>query len=87
MKHPSSAGIVPCMIFFLSGRPALGVLTLFMQVSLFLWPTATRWAREVQEQDSVKRMLQELSETYRPAMIATAEPAYPAITKKFRQPA
>ncbi len=87
MKHPSSAGIIPCMSFFLSGRPGLGVLTLLMQVSLFLWPTAARWAKEVQEQDNIKRLLLELSETYRPAMIATAEPAYPAISKKFQQPA
>lgn len=87
MKHPDSAGILPCMTFFLSGRPALGGLTLLMQVSLFLWPTAARWAKEVREQDDLKRMLQELSEVYRPAQISGVQPAYPAITKKFQQPA
>jgi hypothetical protein len=87
MKHPSSAAIMPCMSFFLSGRPALGVLTLLMQISLLLWPTAARWAKEVQEQDNIKQLLEELSETYRPALVTAAGPAYPAIAKKFQQPA
>jgi hypothetical protein len=87
MKHPGLAAIMPCMSFFLSGRPALGVLTLLMQVSLLLWPTAARWAKEMQEHDNIKKLLQELSETYRPALVAADEPAYPAISKKFQQPA
>jgi hypothetical protein len=87
MKHQSSAGMAPFMVFFMSGRPGLGLLTLLMQVSLVLWPTASRWAKEAQEQDNIRHLLQELSETYRPALVTAAEPAYPVITKKFRQPA
>jgi len=87
MKHRSSVGIAPCMAFFLSGRPARGVLALMMQVSLLLWPAAAHWAKMVQEQDNIQRFLQELSETYRPALASTAGPAYPAISKTFQQPA
>ncbi len=87
MKHPSSVGIAPCMTFFLSGRLALGVLTLLMQVSLLLWPMAVRWAKEVKEQDNIQRLLQGLSETYRPVLVSTAGPVYPATFKKFQQPA
>lgn len=87
MKHPSSVGLAPCMAFFLSGRPACGVLALMMQVSLLLWPAAVHWAKKVKEQDGIQRLLQELSETYRPALASTAGPVYPAISKTFQQPA
>lgn len=87
MKQLHSAGVMPCMIFFQSGRLGFGILTALMQFSLLLWPTAARWAKETQEQDNIKLMLNELSETYRPAMVTGSEPAYPAVSKKFSQPA
>ncbi len=56
--------LLPCVTFFRAGRGGMGVTALFMQVSLFLWPTAVRMAREYSESHAVARMLTTLSETY-----------------------
>ena len=87
MNHSRSVDFVPFLTFFASGRFSIGFLTMLMQMSLFLWPTATRWAREAREQENVQKLLKELSETHRPPLASASKVAYPEITKKFRQPA
>lgn len=67
MMHPRSVDFAPFLTFLAAGRVAFALLAVLMQTSLFLWPTAARWAREARERESVKTLLQELSETYRQA--------------------
>jgi hypothetical protein len=43
----------------------MGLAALLMQLSLVLWPSAARMAREYSESHAVARMLTTLSETYK----------------------
>jgi hypothetical protein len=59
-----------------------GIAALLMQVTLVLWPLATRWARRVHEVSGREQLLAELaSQHYVPA-----DP-YARPSKKFRQTA
>jgi uncharacterized protein YggT (Ycf19 family) len=51
-----------------------------MQVSLLLWPVASRWARGSHEQRNIERMLVQLTQPYRPVVIPDDKPV-----KRFRQ--
>jgi hypothetical protein len=68
--------ILPCVTYFSAGRTGMGVVVLLMQVSLFLWPTAVRLAREYAESHAVDRMLTALSSAYQP-------PVQPVPRKRF----
>ncbi len=52
---------LPCAWFFRRGQRMNGVLAFLMQVSLFLWPSATRWASEEHERTSVEYLLAEIA--------------------------
>ena len=67
MKHSRSVDFAPFLTFLALGRVAFALLAILMQSSLFLWPMAARWAREAREQESIHKLLKELSETYHPA--------------------
>jgi hypothetical protein len=70
----------PCAVFFTSGRAGAGLLALTMQLSLLLWPVASRWARGSHEQRNIERMLVQLTQPYRPVVIPDDKPV-----KRFRQ--
>ncbi len=74
--------LFPCATFFAAGQTGTGVLTLLMQLSLVLWPTAAGMARQFAEDSGRQRLLFELSERHR----QTADP-YAHAVKKFRQAA
>lgn len=61
--------LLPCLTFFAAGRVGQGAATLVMQVSVFLWPTAYRMAREFSECHAVDRMLTKLAEAYQPLLM------------------
>jgi hypothetical protein len=67
-------------VFFAQGRVASGLLALLMQVSLVLWPAATRWARSAIEKSGVEKFLAELAAENHVKPDPYAQP-----TKKFRQ--
>jgi hypothetical protein len=71
---------LPCTSFFAVGRIPSGFLALVMQISLILWPLATRWARGIGDQSNIERVLAELAETHR----VPTDP-YPMPQKRFRQ--
>lgn len=73
---------LPCASFFASGRMVLGLLALVMQMSLVLWPLASKWARGTVDQSNIERMLAELSEANRVPVDPYAQPL-----KRFRQAA
>ena len=72
--------IFPCASFFHERRIFLGVVALLMQLSLVLWPAASRLARASDKHSGMEKMLAELSEANR----TPADP-YSRPTKKFRQ--
>ena len=49
---------------FAAGRTRLGMLLIFMQVSLVLWPTAVRAARRLEAQRVKQIMLDQLALEY-----------------------
>jgi hypothetical protein len=73
---------LPCAVFFRAGRVLAGIGVLLMQLSLVLWPVASRMARGLNEQSGVERLLAELSERHR----LPADP-YAKPQKRFRQAA
>lgn len=87
MKNSTLTSVVPCLSFFSAGQTGNGFLALLMQASLVFWPAAARWSRDSQERENIEHMLEELSDTYRPAVGMAAEPVYPAASKTYQQPA
>ncbi|MGE4481831.1 hypothetical protein [Acidocella sp.] len=88
MKYIPSPVAFPCLTFFATGRHGLGALAICMQASLFLWPTATRMAKETRARDHIERLLAELSDTYHAGKTGETNQVYPSvISKKFQQPA
>ena len=79
MKSLNLAKIFPCAALVADGRPVAGIIALFLQATLVLWPVASRWAHVSRERDGIERLLNELSETNR------AEDPYRFASKKFRQ--
>jgi hypothetical protein len=69
-------------MFFASGRTMAGVAALLMQLTLVLWPVATRWARRVHEVSAREQLLAELSSRHYVPVDPYARPS-----KKFRQTA
>ena len=67
MLSSRSVDFAPFLTFLVSGRVAYALLAVLMQSSLVFWPTAARWAREAREQETIHKLLMELSETHRPA--------------------
>jgi len=70
--------LVPCVSFFSAGRPAFGIITLLMQLSLIFWPAAAIFARRAGSNPDVDRKLAEFAEVHK--VDPYAKPA-----KKFRQ--
>lgn len=87
MNRSRSDVFAPFLKFFASGRLAFGFLAMLMQVSLLLWPAASRWAKKAREREEIEKLLQELSETHRPALSAVTKIIYPEVAKKIQQPA
>ena len=67
MDYSRSVNFAPFLTFFELRRFVFVLLAVLMQSSLFLWPIASRWAREAREQETLQKLLNELSETHRPA--------------------
>ncbi|MDE8347000.1 MAG: hypothetical protein POH28_12645 [Acidocella sp.] len=72
--------VFPCATFFASGQLLTAVVVLLMQLTVLLWPMASRMAKELDERHGVERLLAQLSETHR----APSDP-YAMPMKKFRQ--
>ncbi len=75
------SNVLPFAAFLAEGRVVPGIIALFMQVSLVLWPMAVRWARANDEQTGMEKKLAELSETHR----VHTDPYAKQPVKKFRQ--
>jgi hypothetical protein len=58
----------------------MGALALLMQISLVLWPTATRWAQRANEKSDIDKYLAELSAANRRPNDPYGQPS-----KKFRE--
>ncbi len=56
--------VLPCKCYFETGHAVLGFITLFMQLTLVLWPVASSMAASYRESQHIKRLLEELSETH-----------------------
>jgi hypothetical protein len=80
MTDSKSIEILPCVAFFSEGRFIAGIIALVMQLTIVLWPFASRWAREMNERSGVERLLAELSEAHRIPSDPYGMPA-----KRFRQ--
>ncbi len=78
----SSTELLPCGTFFSSGRTALGIAALVMQVSIIFWPQASAWARRFKEDSGVDRLLAEFADAHRVPVDPYAVPV-----KRFRQAA
>ncbi len=81
MSSSKLSTVLPCAAFFSQGLVLPGVVTLFMQLTLVLWPAASRWARANNAQTGMEKKLAELSETHR----VKSDPYAKQPTKKFRQ--
>jgi hypothetical protein len=57
--------VLPCAIFFRSGRRLDGFLNLLLQLTVIFWPVALAWAREVKRAHGVTALLSEISVTYK----------------------
>ncbi len=82
--------MLPCRAFFLAGKPAHGVAALLMQMSVFLWPLAASWARNVvSSPDGSARLKQNVNDVLEELVKANRAPVdpYARATKKFRQTA
>jgi hypothetical protein len=60
-----SSALFPSGVFFARGQVSMGIVTLLMQLSIVLWPTASRWASKSSQSHGVDRMLAELSEAHK----------------------
>jgi len=60
-----SNALLPCSAFFARGQVSMGIITLLMQLSIVLWPVASRWASKTTKSSGLERMLAELSETHK----------------------
>lgn len=57
--------LLPCVTFFAAGRFLTGLLVTFLQLTVLLWPFASRMAREFNETREIERMLKEISHSYK----------------------
>jgi hypothetical protein len=78
----STTELLPCGIFFSSGKMSLGITALAMQASIIFWPQASAWARRYKADSGVDRLLAEFADAHRVPVDPYAAPA-----KRFRQAA
>ncbi len=57
MSSPKLCLVLPCAAFFSEGLVLPGIVALFMQASLVLWPVASRWARVTTGNSGVQKRL------------------------------
>jgi len=79
MQMRISDRLLPCLTFFKAGKAVSGLTNLAMQLSVVLWPSASRQSQEFNERRGVEMLLGQLSETYKVPM------AHLAPAKRFRK--
>jgi len=71
--------LLPCLTFFKAGKAMSGLTNLAMQLSVVLWPSASRLSQEFNDRRGVEILLEQLSETYKVPV------AHMAPSKRFRK--